>query len=527
MPEGARPPAMSGGEGRGDADPLLAAGHEARPPHFGARPFASARRATVAVCFACAAVGVATAVLCTRPYDARRAQPGSARRGGSAQWARESWLDELQVKAYEPYLRTKETPADCGPVFRDYTVYTEQHVDILDTDEVKSWADCCSRCGNESTCNVWSYSTAAETNGLQDGCYLKSVSSPDPDSTSKCPTFLNIPGIYSGTSMVAIKNKNINLDLSHCTPTSTSTTTTAQPTTPALIVDIPQVSYTDTTTTVEPTTTSTTRPTNATLLGSPSGNATSPLGSVSEWLHPPKLLWLLLAMLILLLLCLACALALANTGHKKSSRSASISSPKKEEDRQSSGSWMPAPTEIVAQGPMIPVTQRLPEPPANLEDTYAKGFIDGMVQWVRENNPSSQYTPAVQPGARTVAGLPTATGVQQAAGMGSWQQGSLQQGSLQQGGLQQGGLQQAQQTASLSPAAGSFQSQQASSLSPGAGSFPAQPSAGSFPAQAQPGAGSFPTQRSFQQFPFPQAPGAANFSLPQPEPGSFVAATHR
>lgn len=460
----------------------------------------------MAICFACAAAGVATAVLCARPHGARRT------RSGPAQGAQESWLDDLQMKFAKPWRASNVTPPECGPVWRNYTIYTNEHLDILPTSEVATWEECCSACGNNTNCTIWSFGKDAETSQLQDGCYLKALDTADPTDTDQCPSFIHIPGIYSGTTTYAITNKKI-AGIGRCSEknSTTTATTTIEPTSDlggaaAGFADLPQASYTETTMT----TTALTTTTSSTLLGSPATTTSQPfLGSISEYLKPPKLLWLLLAMLVVLLLCLACALALANTGHHKSSRSASIASPKKEEHHSvpQPESWMPAPTQMVAQGPMIPVTQRLPEPPPNLEDTYAKGFIDGMVQWVRENNPSPQYTPTAQPGAMTVAGLPTATGVQQAAGMGSWQQGGLQQG-----GLQHGDWQSVQQTASLSPGAGSFQAQQAQ---PGVGSFPAQ--------------GNSPSARSFRQFPFPQAPvsGGASFNLPQPEPGSFVAATHR
>merc|ERR1719463_724590 len=87
-------------------------------------------------------------------------------------------------------------------------------------------------------------------------------------------------------------------------------------------------------------------------------------------------------------------------------------------------------TQVVAEGPMVPVTQRLPDSPPNLQETYAKGFIDGMVNWVRDNSSGPQYMPG-QAGARTVAGLPTAAGV---AGMPTAVGGSFYQGGVQQGG---------------------------------------------------------------------------------------------
>jgi len=121
-------------------------------------------------------------------------------------------------------------------------------------------------------------------------------------------------------------------------------------------------------------------------------------------------------------------------------------------------------TQVVAEGPIGPVTQRLPD----YQETYAKGFIDGMVNWVQENSPNPQYMPG-QVGARTVAGLPTAAGV---AGMPTAVGGSFYQGGVQQAGVY------------------------------GAGSSPGPSTSYHLPQQA-------------------------SFGLPQPEPGSFVSNGYR
>merc|ERR1719171_1212857 len=102
----------------------------------------------------------------------------------------------------------------CGTVYRDYTVYTENILEIIPYPQSPSWEDCCKRCDDNQQCRLWTFGLANDTNGAINECQLKELSDPEPDVETPCPSFLKIPHCYTGTTSSVILNKLINIK--HC-----------------------------------------------------------------------------------------------------------------------------------------------------------------------------------------------------------------------------------------------------------------------------------------------------------------------
>jgi hypothetical protein len=386
-------------------------------------------------------------------------------------------------------------------VYQKFTIYTENILEVTSSQETKNFTECGKRCSENQYCMIWTYGTAKDTNNMMDGCYLKVLNHPVPGDESNCPTVLYIPGLMSGTTQAIIDSKT--LDIRKCwnenklieTGNETNSTNGSVPLIPPVVPPVVPVPE-ETTETTKTTTTKThqetaSTTTTTTTVGAPrlpgglggagghhKGDNNDAFSGMSEWLHPPKVLWLIFGLLLLLLCCLGAAYAVATSGTHSGATQKHVEVQEEHTHHMAAA----PPTQMLAQGPMIPVTMPLPEPAPNLQDTYSKGFIDGMVNWVRENSPNQQYMPQ-QAGARTVSALPTSTGLQQP---------SLVSGSQQYGNL-------------ASPGVGT-------TVLPGPGGVGTQmlPGPGGVGTQMMPGPGYMPgVSVSFQQ--------------PTPEPGSFVA----
>jgi len=163
--------------------------------------------------------------------------------GGEGQTQRdvpleESWLHEIIVKAW---IHPNDTGPDCSWANDGYSIYTNDHDDHLITD---SWGECCSACQASTTCDLWTWFAENAAAGLPKTCNLKHLVFNETTGKSQCPRVLKTQGAYSGIP-ANFKEKgqgDSNKEMAQrCFKGKKGNTTTTATTTTAAVIVVPAI----------------------------------------------------------------------------------------------------------------------------------------------------------------------------------------------------------------------------------------------------------------------------------------------